>query len=275
MIRSDFHVHTSFSTDSHAPAEEQIEALIQKGITEICITDHEDIGYCVPAGMPESSVREPFRLDPFTYYETISRLIPLYSDRARLSVGIELGLRTDYHHSIEDFADICPWDFIIGSTHVVNGADPYYPPFWETKTVPQGLDEYYQVTLANIRQFDCFDVYGHLDYINRYIPGPDKNVNPLDYMDIIDEILRLLIDKGKGIECNTAGLKYGLPQPNPDTVILKRYRELGGEILTIGSDGHKPEHVAYDFDRLPELLMDCGFSWYTVFHDRKPVMLSL
>lgn len=275
MIRSDFHVHTAFSTDSHTPAKEQIEALIRKGITEICITDHEDIGYCVPPDMPESAVKEPFRLDPFTYYETMSRLALAYRDHARLSIGIELGLRTDYHHSIEDFADICPWDFIIGSTHVVNGADPYYSPFWEGKTVSQGLEAYYQVTLANIRRFDCFDVYGHLDYINRYIPGPDKTVNPLDYMDIIDEILRLLIQKGKGIECNTAGLKYGLPQPNPDTVILKRYRELGGEILTIGSDGHKPEHVAYDFDRLPSLLQDCGFSYYTVFHDRKPVMLAL
>ena len=135
MIKSDFHVHTSFSTDSDTPAKEQIEALINKGITEICITDHHDIGY---TAMEKADVNtsestntsiesRPFRINPFAYYEAILGLIPEYSDRARISIGVELGLRTDYHHSIEDFAEVCAWDFIIGSTHVVNGLDPYYP----------------------------------------------------------------------------------------------------------------------------------------------------
>lgn len=271
MIYSDFHVHTSFSTDSDTSADTQIEALIKKGITEICITDHEDIGY---TSMRDPAAKE-FRLDPFTYYETLSPLVLKYKDRARLSIGIELGLRTDYHHSIEDFAEICPWDFIIGSTHVVKGIDPYYPQYWEGKTKKQGILEYYEDTLANIRLFDCFDVYGHIDYIVRYAPGKEADYSILDYRDIIDEILKLLISKGKGIECNTAGFKYGLPNPNPEPFVLKRYRELGGEILTIGSDGHKPEHTAFDFEKVPALLKDCGFSYYTVFHDRKPVMLPL
>ena len=206
MIHSDFHVHTSFSTDSDTPVETQIETLIEKGITEICITDHEDIGY---TAMEEPESR-PFRIDPFTYYETLLRLIPKYAHRAHISIGVELGLRTDYHHSIEDFAEVCPWDFIIGSTHVVKGIDPYYPQYWAGKTKKQGILEYYEDTLANIRQFDCFDVYGHIDYIVRYAPGQRDNYSILDYKDIIDEILKLLIEKGKGIECNTAGFKYGL-----------------------------------------------------------------
>ena len=147
MIKSDFHVHTSFSTDSDTPAREQIEALINKGITEICITDHHDIGY---TAMEKADVNtsestntnidsRPFRINPFAYYEAILGLIPEYSDRARISIGVELGLRTDYHHSIEDFAEVCAWDFIIGSTHVVNGLDPYYPQYWEGKSKQQGL----------------------------------------------------------------------------------------------------------------------------------------
>ena len=173
MIKSDFHVHTSFSTDSDTPAREQIEALINKGITEICITDHHDIGY---TAMEKADVNtsestntniesRPFRINPFAYYEAILGLIPEYSDRARISIGVELGLRTDYHHSIEDFAEVCAWDFIIGSTHVVNGLDPYYPQYWEGKSKQQGIMEYYEATLANIRKLDCFDVYGHIDYI--------------------------------------------------------------------------------------------------------------
>lgn len=275
MIRSDFHVHSCFSTDSDAPARLQLEALIEKNISEICFTDHMDIGY---SSMPENTEKNgllPFRIDPFTYYETLFSLSKEFSDRAKISIGIELGLRTDYHHSIEDFADICPWDFIIGSTHVVNGDDPYFPQYWEGKTKKQGILEYYEATLANIRKFDCFDVYGHLDYIVRYAPDKTNGYNALDYRDVIDEILKLLIEKGKGIECNTAGLKYGLANPNPEPFILKRYKKLGGEILTIGSDAHKPEHTAYDFDRIPAMLKECGYSYYTVFHDRKPQMLSL
>ena len=114
MIKSDFHVHTSFSTDSDTPAREQIEALINKGITEICITDHHDIGY---TAMEKADVNtsestntsiesRPFRINPFAYYEAILGLIPEYSDRARISIGVELGLRTDYHHSIEDLLDL-------------------------------------------------------------------------------------------------------------------------------------------------------------------------
>ena len=283
MIRSDFHVHTSFSTDSDTPAKLQIEELIKKGMTEICITDHQDIGYTDLEATGEANVHtangigenRPFRLDPFTYYETLMNLIPQFSHKAHIGIGVELGLRTDYHHSIEDFAEVCPWDFIIGSTHVVKGIDPYYPIYWEGKTKKQGILEYYEDTLANIRQFDCFDVYGHIDYIVRYAPGQRENYSILDYKDIIDEILKLLIDKSKGIECNTAGFKYGLGFPNPEPYVLKRYHELGGEILTIGSDGHKPEHTAFDFDKVPALLESCGIRYYTVFHDRKPMMLPI
>ena len=88
-------------------------------------------------------------------------------------------------------------------------------------------------------------------------------------------ILVELIRRGKGLECNTGGLKYGLRHPNPTEEVLVRYRDLGGEILTVGSDAHKPEHLGYDFDYCRELLKRCGFKYYTVFHQRKPVFLPL
>ena len=94
-------------------------------------------------------------------------------------------------------------------------------------------------------------------------------------MDILDECLRTLIFKGKGIELNTAGFKYGLGHPNPHETILRRYKELGGEILTVGSDAHKPEHLAWNFPQIPELLKNCGFSYITVFDQRKPSFLAL
>ncbi len=87
--------------------------------------------------------------------------------------------------------------------------------------------------------------------------------------------MRTIIQKGKGIEINTGGFKYGLGHPNPTEEILTRYRELGGEIITIGADAHTPEHIAFDFHKIPQLLTDCGFRYYTVFKERKPFFYKL
>ena len=125
--------------------------------------------------------------------------------------------------------------------------------------------EYFESILENLNTYSDFDVYGHLDYVVRY--GPDRNrfYTYEAYADIIDEILRKLISMGKGIEVNTAGFKYGLGHPNPTEAVLLRYHELGGEILTLGADAHVPEHVAYAFDRLPQILRHAGFRYFTVF----------
>ena len=104
-----------------------------------------------------------------------------------------------------------------------------------------------------------FDVYGHLDYVVRYGPNKNQFYSYQKYAEVIDEILRTLIQKGKGIELNTAGFKYGLGHAHPTLDILKRYKELGGEILTIGSDGHTPEQIAWEFDIVPSLLKEAGF----------------
>ena len=119
------------------------------------------------------------------------------------------------------------------------------------------------------------DVYGHIDYVVRYGPNQNKEYSYERYRDILDEILRTIIDKNLGIELNTGGFHYGLGEPNPCRAVIRRYRELGGEILTIGSDGHKPEHLAFDFKKVPHLLQDAGFRYYTVFRGRKAEFVKL
>ena len=96
-----------------------------------------------------------------------------------------------------------------------------------------------------------------------------------DSADTLDEILKTLIHNGIGLECNTAGFKYGLGQPHPSMEILKRYKDLGGELLTLGSDAHAPCHIAYDFQKASDLLKTCGFKYYTIFKERKPEFISL
>ena len=109
----------------------------------------------------------------------------------------------------------------------------------------------------------------------RYGQNKNKFYSYDAYADVIDAILEKLIDMGKGIEINTGGFKYGLGHPNPCEDILKRYRALGGEIITIGSDAHEPKHVAYNFAKIPGILREAGFTHFTVFENRNPVFLPL
>ena len=164
---------------------------------------------------------------------------------------------------------------MIGSSHVMHGVDPYYPAYWENHTEEEGYQEYFESILENIAVFDGFDVYGHIDYVVRYGPNKNASYSYQKYADIIDEILKALIIKGKGIEINTGGFKYGLGHPNPTEDIIKRYHELGGEIITIGADAHQPEHVAFDFEKVPSILKEAGFTHYTVFKNRKPEFIPI
>ena len=274
MILADFHTHTNFSTDSNSSPESMIERAISMGLSTYCITDHMDYRY--PHGEEGT-----FTFSPKDYISCLSELKDRYADQINLLLGIELGLRNEpeQKEEIRDYYNTLlssyPFDFVIGSTHVLQNKDPYYKEFWTTNTTKDGIWAYFQSIAHNARYYQGFQVYGHLDYIVRYIPDDLKTYNYLDYKDILEECLKTLIAHGIGIECNTSGLKYNLSNPHPKAEILKRYLELGGEILTIGSDAHKPEHIAYDFKVASDLLTNLGFRYYTVFHDRKPTFLKL
>ena len=114
-----------------------------------------------------------------------------------------------------------------------------------------------------------------VDYVVRYGKNKEKEYSYKMFADEIDALLRELIEHGKGLELNMAGLKYGLPFAHPHPDILKRYRELGGEIVTVGADGHRPEHIAWEFDKACDILKGCNFKYYTEFKERKPIFLTL
>ena len=152
---------------------------------------------------------------------------------------------------------------------------PYYPAYYKGRSERQAYLEYFASILENVAAFDAFDVYGHIDYVVRYGPNKNRDYSYRAYSEIIDEVLKTLIEKGKGIEINTGGFRYGLGHPNPTEDILKRYREFGGEIITVGADAHAPEDIAFDFQKVPEILKSCGFRYFTVFKNRKPEFIRL
>ena len=257
----DYHFHTDFSGDSQTPMRAQLERALSLGMTSLCVTDHHD--YDVDSVID-------FTLQTDQYFEAMSALRDEYKDRIDLRIGIELGLQTHLKEYYRELLSAYPFDFVIGSTHFINRKDPAYPEFFEGREEQEAYLQYFQATLDNVKNIDNYDVAGHIDYIVRYGPNKALYYSYEAYRDILDGILRAIIEQGKGIECNTAGLRKGIGQPNPCDRILMRYKELGGEIITIGSDAHIPEDLGADFHTARELLKQCGFSYYTEFRGRNP-----
>lgn len=274
MIKADYHTHTSFSTDSECNPESMAERAVAMGLEILCITDHMDYFFPYP---PDGN----FTFDPDKYFTSLENLKVKYKNRLDIRIGVELGLRNEKdiiektQIKCSELVNKYPLDFVIGSTHILAYEDPFYAEYWNKRTRAEGLREYFISILDNIKNYNCFDIYGHLDYIVRYMPTEPRDYNYNDYREIIDEILKGLITAGKGIEINTAGIRYGLDFCHPKKEIMKRYRELGGEIVTIGSDAHKAEYLAGNFDQACKLLSSVGFDYYTVFKNRKPVMKKL
>ncbi len=269
----DTHMHCHFSGDSDADPRDMILAAMKKGLGGICFTDHQDFDYKETPGL--------FDLDVDAYQAEISQLQREYHsagfDQPDFQVlwGIELGLQPHVAKQNLALTRSYPFDVVIGSSHCVRCIDVYYPAFFADRSEADAYRDYFESIIENINSEADYDVYGHIDYIVRYGPNRNRFYSYETYQDVIDEILRLLISHGKGIEINTSGFKYGLGHPNPTEAVLKRYRELGGEIITVGADAHKPEHVAYDFDQVPAILKEAGFKYFTVFKQRKPVFYKI
>lgn len=263
----DMHMHTHFSGDSQADSYAMAQKACDIGLKGICFTDHLDIDYKEEPGL--------FDLDIPAYQKEIQQVKEQFSSKLSVGWGIEIGLQPYLEAENQKIISENAFDFVIGSTHVVKQVDIYYPTYYEGRSEEHCYREYFEETLKNAQSNVDFDVYGHLDYIVRYGPNKNKFYTYEKYADVLDEILRTLIHKGKGIELNTAGFKYGLGHAHPILPVLKRYKELGGEIITLGSDGHAPEQIAWDFVKVPEILKKAGFEYFTVFHKRKAEFIKL
>lgn len=265
----DCHVHSSFSADSLTPLKDMIQQAESLGMEGICITEHLDPDY------PETPDHTVFTLDLPSYKETLLELRELYQNKLDVRFGIELGMQPHLSSYFNQLVSEEGFDFVIASSHVVKNFDPYYPEYFEQYEEATAYRYYFESILENLANLDFANVYGHLDYIVRYGPNKNRFYTYEAYQDIMDEILQTLIKKQVGIELNTGGFHYGLGEPNPSISVLKRYRELGGEIITIGSDAHKSEDLTRYFDKAEDILKDCGFRYYTVFKERKPQFIKL
>ena len=244
MMRADVHMHTNFSHDSKSAPEEMILGAIAKGLQAVCF-----------------KVMPPLR--------------DKYKDKIDVRIGVEIGLQPYLEPFYREFVKKYPFDFVIGSVHSTHKLDIAHGEIFDGKTDEEVYREVLEEMLEDVRIYEDYDVLGHLDYMIRYGKDKEQAYSYLKYAELIDEILKNIVAKGKGLELNMAGLKYGLPYAHPHPDVLKRYRELGGEIITVGADGHCPEHIAWDFDKANGILRACGFTYYTEFKQRKPVFKQL
>ena len=255
----DYHMHTHFSGDSEANPREHVLKAIEMNLDEICFTDHRDFDYPI----------DSFELDVENYYQEIQSLKEEFKDQIKIKWGIEMGLDLDHQEEIENLIQQYPFDFVIGSIHVIHHTELYYGEFFKGKTKEQAHREFFEETLKCVKAFDCFNVLGHLDYIVRYGPYEDKTVDHQKYQDIIDEIFKTLIQKGKGIEVNTSGDRDLKTCGFPNFEQVQRYYDLGGRIITIGTDSHTSDRVGENCLNVAKKYQEIGFDDVSTFTQRK------
>jgi histidinol-phosphatase (PHP family) len=269
MIFADYHMHSHHSGDSKVPTKEMIEASIACGLKKICFTEHNDpdYTYVIPteAGM--------FDLDTEKYLNEYKLLKEEYASKIQVGFGVELGVQPGLYPRLSEYVHSYPFDFVIASSHVCKKKDPYWPSYYEDISIKEGIRDYFEEILENVSSFNDYDIYGHLDYIVRYIPEDRKGEYTYrfkDFGDVFEAILKTIIENGKGIELNTAGLHKAIHNTNPCPEIIRFYKELGGELITVGADAHAPEDIRYGFDTAEKILRESGFNHYCSFTGRKP-----
>lgn len=261
----DCHIHSSFSGDSDLDAILACETAIRSGLMGIAFTDHLDIDF------PDFDIN--FMIDFDIHSSYMDNLKHKYESRLKILKGIEVGIQP---HVVEDSLKVVKgygFDYVLASVHILDGVDPYRKVYYQGKTKSEAYARYLQEVLFMVGNFDDFDMAGHFDYIIRCADYDDRSLRYGDHTDLMDLIFKELISKGRGFEINTGSYreKDNIPVPEYDIQILKRYKELGGDMVCLGSDSHSPEYIGYKFKYFRDMLVEAGFDYTVHFEGRKPV----
>lgn len=281
---ADYHVHTEFSNDSIYPMEEVVKDAISLGIKDICFTDHVDYGpyrdWDDPRGIQyrPGDEGEPEQValtnvDYKKYFSMIEKMREKYREKIAIKAGLEFGVQT---HTIPEYEKLFrsyPFDFIILSIHQAGDQEFWTNEYQSGRTQQEYNEGYYKELLSVVQNYHSYSVLGHMDLIVRY---DSYDIYPFEKLKpLLTEILKTVIADGKGIEVNTSNHRYGLSDMTPSRDILKLYKELGGTIITIGSDSHKKEHLGAYIDWAKEELHKLGYTQFCTFEKMQPIFHEL
>lgn len=261
----DYHIHSNISADSEISMDSACRAALSAGLKEICFTEHIDVDFSLGTAV--------FLVDFDAYGREYAKIKDAYTGLA-VKQGLEVGLMPHVIDKTNRLLSGHAFDFIIASQHIVSGEDLYSTEFFRGKTEKQAYEQYFDELLKCIQMYDNYCVIGHLGVPSRFSPYPEKPIRYADHADILDTILKHVIGKGKGIEINTrayADTGEGMPSLS----ILKRYRDLGGEIITVGSDSHVVERIGEESFWAMALLKELGFKYVCTFEKMSPVFNTL
>jgi histidinol-phosphatase (PHP family) len=259
----DFHMHSRVSFDGHDTGAQMAQAAKAAGLKEICFTDHLDYDPLEKMGV--------LAFDTDAYNAEYDGLeVPGLIIRR----GMEFGMTVDNREQFKQDLQRRHFDFVLGSIHFVDDLDVYFEEFWSGKSIFQAERRYLEATLECVNLHEDYDVLAHLTYIAKTRCHPAPRPVPFgEHRELIDEILRVVAKKGKGLEINTSGVDR-CGDFLPGLEYFRRFKELGGEIVTIGSDAHTSDRVGQYSERACEILKDI-FGYVCTFEGRQPVFHKL
>lgn len=281
MVLFDNHNHSEFSFDGkRTSVEKSTLAAADAGLGGVAFTDHCD--FFVPAMKAEYEQLVPETFDVNAQQAEIDRVQALIDGRIggerkfRILKGIEIGMHEDCHGEIRRTLGENSFDQVIASVHYLDGIDPFYGGYYEDKDWKEAYGHYLETIWKEMTWLKDFDIMGHFDYVVRYAPYSSTSLLYRDFSDILDEMFRYLIQEGKALEINTKSYQeYNGRLVTLDTEVLKRYRELGGEIVSFGSDSHDAHRIGHAIMEHALLLKSLGFRWSAHYESRRLVQLPL
>ena len=273
---ADYHVHCMFSDDSWYIPEKVVQDAWKANLDEICFTDHVDYGIkpdwedALSAKVMEG--QRVVNVDYAAYFPCIADLRERWAERISIKTGLEFGVQV---HTIPQFNALWEkyereFDFTLLSIHQVGDLEFWTGEFQEGRSQEEYNHAYYQELHDVTTSFEHWSVLAHLDLIKRYDPA-----GILDFpanRDLVAATLEHVIAAGKGIELNTSSIRYGLKDSQPAREILELYRDLGGTIVTLGSDSHSPEHLGAYLRHFQHYLASLGFEGFCTYDKMVPTL---
>lgn len=271
----DTHNHSQFSFDGkRTTVQASALSAYEKGLAGICFTDHYD--FFVPEDECSTETIQPQDFEIISQQEEIDRIQSLYTDGFKVLKGIEVGMSEESREKVAEVMNANSFDQVIASIHYLEKSDPYYGGYFKGKDCRQAYGTYLETIYNEAVALKDFDIIGHYDYVARYAPYPQDSITYKEFGDIFDTIFRYIIENGKGLELNTKSCTGSKGRKTiVDRNILIRYREMGGEIISLGSDSHVATHVGEGFTETAGMLRSLGFRWTSHYEKRQLVQLPL
>ncbi len=264
----DCHTHTMFSADSKENPELLIQKAIEKGLDYLAITDHIDRDYLF------GDIRQTEQIDMEEYYKALTILKDKYKSQIDIAIGAEFGFCIPAEPLYKEIDNSYKLDSTILSVHTIKGNDAYFPEFFFGREKKQAYTSYLEAIELSLQAPYQYDIIGHIGYITRNAPYTDKALYYSEHRDIIDSILRRIIEQDKCLEINTRSISHNAPFM-PALEIIERYKELKGEKISFGSDTHTADGVAKGYKSVTEYLTSLGYTYLTYFKAHKPYQYKI